>query len=119
MLMGVLMMLSGLLLQIDASRDSSVTPALAQAEPTATRPPVPPLATATPAPPPPTATPVPPPPSDDEMPAPESPSPTPTVVPIMPEAGGGFRIPSVLFLGLGLLLMVGAIAALPQRRKPE
>lgn len=118
-LIGVLMMLGGVLLRMNMDVGPTVTPVLAQAEPTATRPPVPPLPTATPEPLPPTATPVQPPPSDDETPAPEPPSPTPTVIAMLPEAGGRFRVPSVLFLSLGLLLVVGAIAAIPQVRKTE
>ncbi len=77
-------------------------PVLAQAQPTATRPPVPPLATATSVP----APPAPPEPSEASV-----PTPTPMSVPLMPEAGGAdapFVVP-VLVLGVVLVAMVGAV----------
>lgn len=83
-------------------------PVLAQAQPTATRPPVPPLATATS---------VPPPVNPPES-APEMSTPTPTVVPLMPEAGGS-DVPLVAFVLLVGMLMVAAVWAVGETRRPR
>lgn len=121
-LAGVLALLGGVLLQISIASVPSVTPALAQAEPTSTRPPVPPLATATPEPLPPTATPVPPPPTDDSdtgsAPSPPTTTPTSTPVALLPASGDATGIPPTMWVGLGLL-MAGSAAMIGLARKIE
>ncbi len=74
-----------------------------QAQPTATRPPVPPLATATPAPPPP---------KDDSdagsEPAPSPPTSTLTPAALLPEAGDTIGALPLLWLSFGLLIIGAA-----------
>jgi hypothetical protein len=114
-LVSVLVLLSGWLLHISTTSGPSVTPALAQAEPTSTRPPVPPLATATPEP---TAPPVSTP-EESEAPPSEPPTPTPTLALLLPEVGGGkVSTPFTLWLGLALLI-AGAATMMGRAHKRE
>jgi NaMN:DMB phosphoribosyltransferase len=96
-LVSSLVFLSGLALFTVLGSDSMVCSALAQAEPTATRPPVPPLATVTPKP----AS------NDNSEPMPASPTsiPTPTLVPLMAETGGAPNGLLIMLLGIGPLII--------------
>jgi hypothetical protein len=114
-LVSLLVLVSGLLLHLSIDSGASVVPALAQAEPTSTRPPVPPLATATPEP---AATSEPPPSQTNKESTTEPPTTTPTVIPIMPEAGGKTSLLSISLLSLTLLI-AGAVTMIGCAHKAE
>jgi hypothetical protein len=82
-----------------------------QAQPTATRPPVPPLATVTPVPAPPQE-------DSDARSEPAPPTPTSTPATLLPEAGGTTRTLRILWLSLGLLI-IGAVTIVGLGHKTE